>query len=588
MKRRAVCLLTNNERKLPEYRKLFERYGIEVVRGPAERERSEAEVRALLEDRPESRTRTIAVLREESALVKHGRREPAAMIELERVDNLTTLRVWTLAEGALASRTYEHATEGWVDLSRRAPAGAEEVFGWDDVFVLRATGRTYHELRAGGFKVSSRDMVISAFLRDFIYYDSLVDLGWDPQRPERTIDFANSVAAFVAKNPHLQDPRVAACGLANVLEAVLDEGVFFRAAKNRREKNYWLPGLNAGIPFVPKKDPIHEITHMTHDFGHFLIPDLIFTGTEAAPEARRVYIVHRMIGEATTLVLADMLFVDALARSGEDYDWTTRRIHPLFLDTGVDLSDPARFKDELRRLLRANVRFVLRGDDAGYRALLAESGKSTASLERFREKYAPFFVEDFRWTERNHAHMSSRRDELRRWWATAGPLRDRARLRLETIDEFATALPEGGDLVDRVLERVLATRIEPAFAGSAAPLPAAERLLRGFLRYMLGQLGVFFRFDFVPEAATYRDRIVRFLEDAAARREIDLARIEAVRGFYEQFIDILKEKSLISLDDALTWTEVYPLFEPFYVFYDEGFATYEDLAAVARRILAPA
>lgn len=578
MKRREVCLLTDNERKVSEYRRLFDRYGIGVVRRPAGIAQSEPEVRALLEARPDPETRTIAVLREESRLVRHGGRDPAEMLDLERVDNLTTLRAWTLDRGAIVSRTYEHATEGWIDLSRRQPP-ASDVFGWDDVFVLKATGRTYHELRGRGFKVSSRDMTISAFLRDFVYYDSFIDLNWNPQRPERTIDFANSVAEFVEKNPHLRNPRVRECGLANAFDAVLDEGVFFRAAKNRREKNYWLPGLNAGIPFVPKRDPIHEITYMAHDFGHFLIPDLLFTGSETSPEARLTYVTYRMMSEAATLVLADMFFVDALARSGERYDWAKRRIYPLFLDTGLDLSK----RDDLRRLLWANVRFVLHGDDGGYRELL--DGRSTSNLELFREKYAPFFVEDFRWTDRNYAHMHSRRDEFRRWWDVVGPLRDRARLRLETIDEFASALGPG-DRVERIFERIFATRIEPALAGRT-PRPPAERLLRGFFRYMLGQLGVFFRFDFVPEATTYRDRIVGFLEKAADRGELDLGRIRAVRGFYEQFIDLLKEKNLISMDDAETWKEVYPLFEPYYVFYDEGFDAYEDLASVARRILIP-
>jgi len=41
----------------------------------------------------------------------------------------------------------------------------------------------------------------------------------------------------------------------------------FRSASNRREKNYWFPGLNAGIPLVPKRDPVHEATFMAHVSG---------------------------------------------------------------------------------------------------------------------------------------------------------------------------------------------------------------------------------------------------------------------------------------------------------------------------------
>jgi hypothetical protein len=70
--------------------------------------------------------------------------------------------------------------------------------------------------------------------------------------------------------------------LRGLFVSVANAGAFFRAAKTRRELNYWFPGLNAGIPYVAKRDPIHEVTFTAHDFGHFSIPDLIFTGHYAA------------------------------------------------------------------------------------------------------------------------------------------------------------------------------------------------------------------------------------------------------------------------------------------------------------------
>ncbi len=43
-----------------------------------------------------------------------------------------------------------------------------------------------------------------------------------------------------------------------------------------------------------------------------------------------------MVSEALSLALADMLFVDHLAHRGIDYDWSKRRIHPLFRCLDVD------------------------------------------------------------------------------------------------------------------------------------------------------------------------------------------------------------------------------------------------------------
>eukprot|EP01052_Picozoa_sp_SAG31_P026155 SAG31_NODE_2350_length_5893_cov_2.633414_2_plen_151_part_00 len=123
-----------------------------------------------------------------------------------------------------------------------------------------------------------------------------------------------------------------------------------------------LPGLNAGIPFVAKRDPIHEITFTAHDFGHFLIPDLIYTGNNS-DNARRTYILYRMLSEATTMVFADMLFVETLRLSGHEYDWTRRKIHPLFVDTGLQPFGRSRahFFSETKKLLEANVHYCLLG-----------------------------------------------------------------------------------------------------------------------------------------------------------------------------------------------------------------------------------
>src|SRR5262249_16236090 len=151
------------------------------------------------------------------------------------------------------------------------------------------------------------------------------------------------------------------------------------------------------------------------------LPDLIYTG-QTDDLSRRIYIIARMMSEAITLVLADMLFVDSLASSGHEYDWGKRRIYPLFLDLGIDLTPGPGLLPNLETLLRANGRYCLRGDDGGYRELLAARAAGTENLERFKEKYMPFFVEDFRWTVRNWTNFAARADFFRRWWSAVSPL----------------------------------------------------------------------------------------------------------------------------------------------------------------------
>lgn len=61
--------------------------------------------------------------------------------------------------------------------------------------------------------------------------------------------------------------------------------------------------------------------------------------------------------------------------------------------------------------------------------------------------------------------------------------------------------------------------------------------------------------------------------------------IEQLRSVYENYLDKLLELSLISSDDHATFSQVYPLFDPFFVCYDKNVTEYEPLASISSRIL---
>jgi hypothetical protein len=282
-----------------------------------------------------------------------------------------------------------------------------------------------------------------------------------------------------------------------------------------------------------------------------------------------------------------MIFVEALRRDGVEYDWTRRHAHPLLAATRLELEGEQGIAN-VRELLAANVRYCLCGDDGRWRALLERAGSDDAALLDYQRKYAPYFVEDLRWTANNWATMTERADELARWWQDTAPLRALAELGLETVDEFAAAIGGGGgalaDFVDRVFDRIFTTRIAPALRGEVASVPADERRERAFLRYMVGQFGVFARFEGeAPEAALVRDRLTCFIVEQRGR--LDLDAIARVRAFYERFVDGLAERHLATLDDAMTWREVFALVEPFYVFYDGPSDGYESIAVATARTL---
>ncbi len=71
-------------------------------------------------------------------------------------------------------------------------------------------------------------------------------------------------------------------------------------------------------------------------------------------------------------------------------------------------------------------------------------------------------------------------------------------------------------------------------------------------------------------------------EDAGTTHEST----EAIRDIYQEYISRLFNFRLISQDDAETYREVYPMFEPFFVYYDGPKDSYENLSDLATQIMA--
>ena len=107
-----------------------------------------------------------------------------------------------------------------------------------------------------------------------------------------------------------------------------------------------------------------------------------------------------------------------------------RCIHPLFVATGLRPfeGDRKHFFAAVQTLLEANVHYCLLGDDSKYVALIEQArgaaleGGTCQALDKFKAKFMPFFVEDYRWTSANFANMSQRGEEFARWWRLAQPV----------------------------------------------------------------------------------------------------------------------------------------------------------------------
>jgi len=584
-----IALVTDNAEKIRECARVLGRHAVSVVPW-SKRDFSEADLPA----RFAADAKLVAVLRETSKLLAASDRSPitayrAPQVALLEVVNISRLVAWVKdAQAPQGIRRVEFQRElpGWLD-----PFGSPDdpaVFDWDGVFRVRGLGKSYHELRLLGLKNSARDLVLSDFALAHLYLPTRVDLAHHPLKPSRTVDFDERPSDFIAASPWLRDLSEDRPGLGRILGHVVREGLFFRSAQNRREKNYWLPGLNAGVPLTPKRDAIHEITFLFHDLMHFAQPDLVFTGALGGDPsaARNVYVAWRMVSEALSLALADMLFVDHLARRGVDYDWSKRRIYPLF--RCLDVDPQGHFVEAVRALGEASVRYALLGDDTGFRALRRKDAAGAGfedALAAFEAKYEGYFKADYRWTVENFNEMVARAEIFSRWAALVGEARLQ-RAGLMTLDgavrRLRAARPEALGSLEGTVSAVCALALDSllAKAGIAPPAYTADEARdRAFRRWVYGQCMMFAAWDFLPGSTTVGRATLEALD---AQEQVDRDFITRVRARMDAHVDGLHAAGLISEDDRNTWNGVFPLFEPKYVAYDRKGDGAETLAAVAR------
>lgn len=502
------------------------------------------------------------VVREQTTLldIESGNEVDGELRDMALLLNKSGMLAWRRSDEdgiQMRVKSYESTVEGFIDHSSRSSQA--DVFGWDDVFIPLDSGMTLHEMKQRRIKTSARQLNIGRFLADHVHFLSRLDMRFFPMNQDRTFEFSSKAFDFVTTNP-LIAAGTSGTYLENILAHVMRSGLFFRSASNRKEKNYWLPGLNAGIPLTEKKDPIHEITFLFHDLMHFQLPDLI--PDNGGTIARNIYVTHRIMGEALTLVLADMVFVDNMRRNGVEYDFSKRLIYPLHqnMEVGTSLAD-------LRSVVRAMALYAVRGDDCLLRRLLKPGRAAEDALDAFKGKYGRFFKEDLRWTEHNFDQFASQADYINRWLDDVVGRENLVANGLETITSFALGLDDRKgekDLFDAIFELVF-DRVVARNATTSPDCTAGLSVSNAFKRYMIGQLSIFARFVDVLDAPAIRNKLASMI---ASPRELTAGDISGMTGLYEAYVRMLERRNLIDHSDALTYRSVHPVFPPFYVFYD--------------------
>lgn len=560
--RRIIFVRTTNKQKFNEFKQEFDKYGIEVI---ILTPKLSVEKFSVLFGLQHKFLKIMAIFEEETLLLKHcyNNIEDYKKVNIKHKNkavNYSKLKVYTFNNFI----EYENKISGYIDMTKKTKY-QNDIFGWDDIFVMENNGFTFNELKKINMKLSSRNMNISKWMKDNIYYNKLIDLKFTPINSQKVVNFDIDVFDFIKSHKYFNNELSKKCGLYNMFINIINNGVYFKCANNRRIKNYWYPGLNGGIPMVPKNDEIHECTYMAHDFGHFGIPDLIYIGNSSNLH-KKTYVCWRMLSEALTMCLADMLFVDTLVKTNVEYDYSKRKIYDLFKDLKINLKydNKEEYISNLKKIIFANYRFCLFGDDLPYINLLNQSGSSLESLNKFKEKYIPFFVSDYKWTIFNFNNMLSRSDEIRLWYSSFKNIK-RDIKDVYSIDDIINLLDleEGDEMYDKIFNYIFDHIIIHLFNDNPI-LDKSIRDTKTFKKYGLGQSAIFFKYYFLEESKDYIHKSKQILE----KNIIYLEDILEFKKLYKEFLEILLNKNLISQDDLETYQEIFPLFNQMYLSYD--------------------
>ncbi|XWV25656.1 hypothetical protein QJ856_gp0097 [Tupanvirus deep ocean] len=600
---RYTIFVTTNHSKIIEAQPHFERYGIKVIQyNISTSDDDETVIKYILEKNPN--INIFAVIRESTFLYQKGKHELADISRnFQAVNHLSILNVSLVKNNVVTERTcYEYYTPGVIRFNyNNEPTNDENIFGWDDIFYLDSCQKNYHELRKLGIKISSRDMVISEFLKNKVYYRNLIDLKHNPLKLNQSISFETTGLITMYSDLLSNNVATKLYGVDKIIKFNFQEGSYVSSPMNRRIKLNWNPGLNP-IPLVRKeKDPLHEITYAIHDMGHFAFrPDLLFTGCHDNQETeklnRKLYLINRMMSEAITLIFADMFFVKSVLESGNDYPTRNeRKIYPLFekilenkpMTVECDFSDDCTIQNNLipyyKEIMHANTKYCLLGDKTKYLELL---GDEKPEFNDFDKKYSQFFIQDYRWTNQNYKQMIKDSNLHKKWWSLVSNINDKFSLGLISIDTFRISLAKfkphrlnNDKLVDLVFNYVFENNVVPVFTQEYSD-SIKNNLTKAFIRYLCNQIFIFIKYNHVPLANDYLCTIMKLIDDIYLKNIMtDLQLINDVRSYIKTFLDNCIHSNAMTIDDASTYNQLYSIVDPFIVDYDKEYKWPLDLVS---------
>lgn len=373
---------------------------------------------------------------------------------------------------------------------------------------------------------------------------------------------------WIASNPLIGDLTRRHAKYGNLIRYLCNErGLFLKVGNYPKERAYWNSSLNGGLPVYKKSDPIHEGTFMLHDVLHYVPVDPIIGTAEDTPSRKGAYIAHRMLSEASTLVLADMVAVHDAKLDDRGYDVSKRRIFPVYQSIIANTGHIP----EVDKLLAANAYFCFTGDVSGFREL----GASDDVLADYQAKYESVFSDDFRWNLHNYEAMVEERESNEKVKEYFEWLENTAKIRsLRDLDQVTSGKQEGIDIA-RLLS-LFRGDFKTAFAYQDS-IDDKKRLRAAHSRYLAGQRMVFARFASAcsPEACVdIFDANYNGLLEAETAEEISTF-ASIANAQVDEYIDRLSKQGLLLPHEEALYRFTVPTYPIRFVNYHRNTSSQE-------------
>lgn len=474
--------------------------------------------------------------------------------KFEKVTHHSELTLFSRINNVSKTLIYKNSLDGFI--FPHLKTNREDVYNWDDIFVSASTMKSYQEMKDLSIKNSARDINFSHMMDDLpsLFKFDNINLNFNPIEANQVISFEPIIDNLFHNNQYYKIAYQNEV-FKPIINYLISDGLFIRSATNRKQKNYWLPGLNAGIPLTPKRDELHELTFMFHDIMHFLFPDLTITNNEKSDKHK--YIIYRMISEAFTLVLADILFISLLNDNHVEYDYSKRKIFPLFENIKFDISKQNLPK--IKQLLWANTCFALLGDDK-----LQNLVQNDSAFSIYKGKYQPIFQADYIWTNHNYHNISKNYSKNKLWMNMFNDISPDI---IIGTHAFCPSFDINSPIQNQVesIFDVMFSKLESIVLNNYTFDKSQNRAAQ---RYMAGQLFIFYKYDTI-----YNHLFLTQIKDSLSKNS-DITQLKSI---YNIYIDLLVKDNFITKYEAENYKNIYPFFDPFYVFYErEQKESYKD------------